>query len=440
MNTPRIAFAAALAALLTAPGAWSVEDAAPGPAQLTLDDLRTFADAFNQIRQNYVEPVDDRTLLNAAIEGMLLELDPHSAFLQPDAFRDLDNESRGRYGGIGVEVRFIEGRIEVIAAVDGGPAQAAGMQTGDFITAVNGDRVDRNRPQSSMEALQGEPGTDVLVEYRRPGEGTREVTLTRAFVPLPTVAAGLLDEHYGYLRVSQFHRGSAEEFEREFGKLVDEHGAPLQGVILDLRNNPGGVLTPAVEIADGFLDDGLIVYTEGRHESAQLEFNAHPGDWAEGAPMVVLVDRGSASASEVLAGALQDHGRALVVGDRTFGKGSVQSVLTMRNGSALKLTTSRYFTPAGRSIQAEGIEPDVEIPALEVKASESRRGRREADLPRRLDNPNGAAAARVSDVNPEEDYALYHALSLLKGARAFGQSRPAPAELQARRAEESAED
>jgi carboxyl-terminal processing protease len=335
--------------------------AAQGQSQLSLDDLRTFTDVFIQVRENYVEELDDRTLLDAAIRGIISELDRHSRFIDAESFRRMDNASRGRYGGIGVDVAFENGRIEVLGAAPGSPAAAAGMQPGDRITAVNGRPVKGRPIRESMQDLRGEPGTEVTVQLSRTGEGTRDLVLTRAFIPTRSVDSLMLDDRFGYFGISHFHEETGEELEAAVRQLAGPDGTLLDGAILDLRSNGGGVMSAAVAVVDGFLEAGLIMQTEARQADMDMQFTAKPGEWLPGLPLVVLVDGQSASASEVFAGALQDHGRALIVGERTYGKGSVQSVLVLRNGAGLRLTTARYFTPSGRSIEGSGIEPDVAV-------------------------------------------------------------------------------
>ena len=386
----------------------------PSRAQLSLDDLRTFTDVFNQVRNNFVEETDDHTLLNAAIRGMLSELDPHSAYMEADEFRQLDNSSQGRYSGIGVEVAVRSERIDVVSVMDDGAADKVGMVAGDIITSI--DRADLRGQdlQSAIDGLRGEAGTEVELTVEHENGEVSNLTLVREFVKVASVYSRPVDEDYGYFRISHFTRKSAEELLEQIEYMQGRHKGPLKGIILDLRNNPGGVLEPAVTIADGFLDDGLIVYTSGRAAN-QLEYTAKPGQWLKGVPMVVLVDRSSASASEVLAGALQDHGRALIVGERTFGKGSVQSVLNLRNGSGIRLTTSRYYTPSGRSIQAEGIQPDVETTPLKVVDNDDTR-KREVDLDGHLESePENGNTVFSSEISATEDYMMYQALILLKG-------------------------
>lgn len=384
-------------------------------AQLTLDDLRTFTDVFNQVRSNYVEETDDHSLMNAAIRGMLSELDPHSSYMEADEFRQLDNDSRGRYSGIGVEVAIRSNRIHVVHIMDDGAADKAGMVTGDIITAIDHTDLREQNLRSAIDSLRGETGTEVRITVKHKNGEVSDLILVREFVKVASVFSRPVDRDYGYFRITHFTRKTADELLEQIEYMQGNHEGPLKGIVMDLRNNPGGVLKPAVIIADGFLDDGLIVSTRGRAEN-QLEFNAEPGQWLAGIPMVVLVDRSTASASEVLAGALQDHGRALIVGEKTFGKGSVQSVLNLRNGSGIRLTTSRYYTPSGRSIQAEGIQPDVDVAPVRIVEINDQR-KREADLDRHLDSePENDSVIFSSEVSADDDYMMYQAMILLKGA------------------------
>jgi len=385
------------------------------PAQLSLDDLRTFTDIFNQVRINFVEDVDDHTLMNAAIRGMLSELDPHSSYMEADEFRQLDNDSRGRYSGIGVEVAIQDKRVNVVAVMDDGAASRAGVVAGDIITSVDGKTAHGQKMQSAINSLRGEAGSEVQITLEHQNGEVSQHTLVRDYVRVASVFSRPVDGDYGYFQITHFTRQSADELKEQVDYMLGNHGGSLKGVVLDLRNNPGGVLKSAITMADGFLDDGLIVYTHGRAPN-QMEYRAQQGQWLPDTPVVVLVNGSSASASEVLAGALQDHDRALILGERTFGKGSVQSVLNLRNGSGIRLTTSRYYTPSGRSIQAEGIHPDVEIPSLEIVEDKDNR-KREADLDRHLNGePENNGEFFDSDVSAADDYAMYQALILLKGA------------------------
>jgi len=405
-----------LAMLLISPlAAASGQETPPSKTQLSLDDMRTFTDVFNQIRNNFVEETDDHTLMNAAIRGMLSELDPHSSYMQADEFRQLDDSSRGRYSGIGVELVIQKERVKVVFVMENEAADKAGVVAGDIITSINQKDLRGRNLQSAINNLRGESGTEVTITVEHKNGEVSELKLVRDFVKVASVFSRPVDKDYGYFQVTHFTRKSADELLEQIEYMQSNHEGPLKGLVLDLRNNPGGVLNPAVTMADGFLDEGLIVYTRGRAAN-QLQYSAKPGQWLEGVPMVVLVNRSSASASEVLAGALQDHGRALIIGEKTFGKGSVQSVLNLRNGSGIRLTTSRYYTPSGRSIQAEGIQPDIEIPAIRIIENEDKR-KREADLDRHLTGePDNGPVIFSSDVSADDDYMMYQALILLKGA------------------------
>ncbi len=406
-----------VALLMVMSGLSADDNTSPTKAELSLDDLRTFTDVFNQIRINYVEEVDDHTLMNAAIRGMLAELDPHSAYMEADELRQMDNDSRGRYSGIGVEVIVRDKRIVVLAVSENGPAENAGVRAGDFIISVAGSPTQADELQANIDSLRGETGSQVEVGFERENGDEFDTMLTRDYVNIASVYSRPVDKDYGYFRITHFTSRSAGELQEQIEYMQQNHEGPLLGVVLDLRNNPGGVLMPAVTIADGFLDGGMIVYTKGRAPS-QLKFTAKAGQWLAGVPIVVLVNGGTASASEVLAGALQDHNRAIVVGEQTFGKGSVQSVLNLRNGTGLRLTTSRYYTPSGRSIQAEGIRPDVQIPSVEVTENKHSR-KREADLEGHLNGEGGHQAGLAdfdSEVSAVDDYAMYQALIILKAA------------------------
>jgi len=391
------------------------EDTPAARAQLSLDDLRTFTDVFNQVRKNYVEEVDDHTLLNAAIRGMLSELDPHSSYMEADEFRQLDNNSRGRYSGIGVEVAIQKKRVKVVFVMEDGAADKAGVVAGDVITSIGHTDLRGQNLEAAIDNLRGEAGTEVDITLEHKNGEVSQLTLTRDFVKVASVFSRPVDKDFGYFQITHFTRKSADELLEQIEYMKTNHEGPLKGIILDIRNNSGGVLKPAVTIADGFLDDGLIVFTRGRAAN-QLEYTANPGQWLQDTPMVILVNQGTASASEVLAGALQDHDRALIVGEKTFGKGSVQSILNLRNGSGIRLTTSRYYTPSGRSIQAQGIQPDVEVPTVKIIENKNRH-KREVDLDRHLNGePENGSVAFSSEVSAADDYMMYQALILLKGA------------------------
>ena len=409
-----IASASPVAAQENAP-AQQPEDPPLPQAQLTLDDLRTFTDVFNQARNNYVEEVDDKTLLDAAIRGMLLELDPHSSYLPAKKYEELNDAAKGRYSGIGVDVQTRDGKIVVNAIINDSPADEAGLNPGDVITSINGDEVRGRNLPDAMDEIGGDPDTDVVLTVQ-PEEGeAREVKITRKYVRVPTMRYEQIGETYGYFKLSQFHRETSAQLKQALDSIAAE-GTELSVLVFDLRNNPGGVLQQAVGLADGFLDEGVIVSTRGRNAKMQMEFTANPGQWLPDTSVIILVDRGTASASEVVSGALQDHGRALVVGERTFGKGSVQSVLPLRNGAGIKLTTALYYTPSGRSIQAQGIEPDVAI-EWETFSAEGDERIRESDLERHLGQKTGAGGARAeATAQTPEDYQLEAVLEALRNA------------------------
>ncbi len=388
---------------------------------LPIEDLRLFAEIFSMIKSDYVEPIDDATLLRDAVRGMLGGLDPHSSFLDPDSFHEINVDTRGEFGGLGIEVTLDEGVIRVVAPIDGTPADRAGIESGDLIIRLDGKTVKGNSLESAVEQMRGEPGSEITLTIVREGvDQPFDVTLKRAIIQLQSARGELLEDRYGYVRVSQFQSGTSASLRRQIEKLEEQAGEPLTGLVLDLRNNPGGVLNGAVEVSDLFLRDGVIVSTRGRTADADYTFNATARDVLQGAPMVVLVNRGSASASEIVAGALQDHGRALILGTKTFGKGSVQTILPMNNGAALKLTTARYYTPNGRSIQATGIEPDIVSRRLQLSDQPTHSGTREADLAGHLQNEStdtddetgaGGQAERLQD----RDFEVGEALNLLKG-------------------------
>ncbi len=354
----RIGPAIAAACLLAAPTAFG-EDAEQ--TQLLLEDLRTFTEVFNQVRKNYVTPMDDLALLNAAIGGIVDELDDYSEFIDAESFTTMDDQSRGRYGGIGIDVEFHHEQIVVTGVVEGGPANRAGIRRGDLVTAVSGRPVEGRRLSESMDAMRGRPDTEVEVRVQTPGQPARDLTVVRAYIPARSVESRFVEGRYGLLRISHFHDETGSEFEAVLNSMAAREDRKMEGVIIDVRGNRGGVLTAAVAVADGFLEQGLIVDTRTRNRNTDQAFDATPGEWLPGIPVVVLVDENTASAAEVLAGALQGNGRAQVAGVQTFGKGSVQSVLRLYNGSALRLTTARYFTASGKSIDGIGITPDIAL-------------------------------------------------------------------------------
>ncbi|MDR9413866.1 MAG: S41 family peptidase [Spiribacter sp.] len=393
-----------------------------------LEELRGFAEVYERIQRNYVESVDDETLVRNAIRGMLERLDPHSAYLDASEYQQLQEGTRGEFGGLGLEVGTRDGFVEVIAPIDGTPADAAGIQPGDLIIRLDDQSVKGLGLQEAVSQMRGDPGTEITLSILREGEDTpREITLERAVIQVDSVRTRMLEPGFGYLRISQFQSRTGEDVLEALSDLNEESGG-LEGLVLDLRNNPGGVLDAAVDVSDAFLSTGEIVSTRGRLERASSRFTATPNDALNGAPLVVLVNAGSASAAEIVAGALQDHRRAVIMGEQTFGKGSVQTIMPLRSGNAVKLTTARYYTPDGRSIQADGIAPDVEIANVTVSERDGRDARtRESDLPGHLQRegrPEDGEGPEATDVPASslasQDFALAEALNLLKGLSILG--------------------
>ena len=323
-----------------------------------MDQARLFAEVMQRVKREYVEPIDDSELLDAAIRGMVADLDPHSEFLDADEYRDIRISTTGSYSGIGVEVNEKDGVVTVITPMAGSPAARSGIRSGDQIIAVDGKAIDIENLHDTMTTMRGRAGTKVSVTVDREGESIVH-DMRREVIRVASVHHELLSSSYGYVRVNQFSETTSRELSRAIDELQDENDGMLTGLVLDLRNNPGGVLDAAVDVSDLFLDSGVIVSAEGRTADSRFRRSAHRGDVLDGAEMVILVNEGSASASEIVAGALQDHGRATVVGTKTFGKGLVQTVMPLSMGRAIKLTTSRYYTPSGDSIHETGITPDV---------------------------------------------------------------------------------
>jgi len=392
--------------------------------RLPVEELRTFSDVFGRIKNDYVEDVADSELLENAIRGMLSGLDPHSAYLDQEQFKELQVGTSGEFGGLGIEVGMEDGFVKVIAPIDDTPAQRAGIQAGDLIIRLDDTPVKGLTLNEAVKIMRGKPGTVLRLTVVREGvEQPLKIDIKRDVIKVKSVKQRTLESGFGYVRISQFQSKTAENMVDAIEKLKKEAGGSLKGLVLDLRNNPGGVLNGAVAVSDAFLKKGLIVYTEGRVSDSKLRFNATPDDILDGAPLVVLVNQGSASASEIVSGALQDHKRAIIVGSRTFGKGSVQTILPLSNGTAVKLTTARYYTPSGRSIQAEGIEPDIKLEQVRVSAVETPiEPIKEADLSGHLMNGSAKKSdKKAADQEKEEkslaqtDYQLYEALNLLKG-------------------------
>lgn len=409
--------------LLTAPLPLMAQSANSVADDLPLEEIQTFAEVFERIKRGYVEEVDDRTLLRNAMRGMLSELDPHSAYLDEEEYRSLRESTQGEFGGIGIEVGTENGQLMVITPIDDTPASRAGLMSRDVIVAIDGTPTDSLSLQEAVNLMRGEPGSQLRISVLRAGEESpREFTLTREVIRNESVKHEVLEPGYGYLRISQFQSRTPEQARRSLERMAREQ--PLEGLILDLRNNPGGVLQAAVGVADLFLDEGLIVYTEGRLSDTEMSFSASPETPAGDVPLVVLINSGSASAAEIVAGALQDQRRGVVMGTESFGKGSVQQIMPLGNGEGLKLTTALYYTPNGRSIQAQGIEPDVEVVRGRLEIAEGQRQIREADLDGHLSGQDAMPWERTEmSQRLREDYQLSEALNLLKALNVVDRRR-----------------
>ena len=430
MNNMNINSVKAVIIALLLTGQFVHAEQVPGPetGELPVDQIRTFAEVFAKIKNDYVEDVEDGILLEHAIKGMLEGLDPHSSYLDEDAYLDLQEGTSGEFGGLGIEVGMEDGFIRVISPIDDTPAQKAGVQSGDLVIRLDETPVKGLSLNDAVSRMRGEPGTDITLTIIREGEEKPlKITITRDVIKVKSVRTQTLEPGFGYLRISHFQSRTAEDARAGVQQLKQDNNGNLNGLILDLRNNPGGILSAAVGISDLFLDKGLIVYTEGRIDDSRLKFNAKPADILDNAPIVVLVNAGSASASEIVAGALQDHKRGVIMGQKTFGKGSVQTVLPISNAAALKLTTARYFTPSGRSIQVSGIEPDVVIARVKVESLEDEDTHiiTEENLNRHLDNNTQEDTQQETTNGDEEtaaqikarlleDYTLQQALNVLK--------------------------
>ena len=386
----------------------------------TFRQLKLFGDVFERVRADYVEPVPDQKLIESALDGMLSSLDPHSGYLNTDQYRDMQVQTRGEFGGLGIEVTLDNSLIKVVSPIDDTPASRAGIQPGDLITDIDGQAVTGLTLNEAVEKMRGPVDSTIKLRLVRKGrEQPFEVSLNRAVIKISPVRAHV-DGDIAYLRLTTFNEQSSAEMQSKIEEMRTKIGNKFQGMVLDLRNDPGGLLDQAVAVGDAFLDKGEIVSTRGRQPDSIQRFNARPGDILDGKPMVVLINGGTASASEIVAGALQDHRRAIVMGTQSFGKGSVQTIMPISGGGAIRLTTARYYTPAGTSIQAKGITPDIEVHQANVQAVDDTPGRREADLRHRLKNDQAPPAAAVVSEATEptgdaKDYQLSRAIDLLRG-------------------------
>jgi carboxyl-terminal processing protease len=399
---------------------------------IPFEDLQAFTEVFSKVKADYVESVDDKKLIEDAIRGMLSGLDPHSSYLNTSEFTELKVGTTGQFGGLGIEVGMENGFVKVISPIDDTPAFRAGIQASDLIIKLDEKTVKGMTLNDAVKVMRGKPNTDIVLTVAREGESKPLIfTITREIIRVKSVKNRMLEPGFGYVRITNFQSRTAADLLKAISDLQKEK--TLEGLVLDLRNNPGGVLNGAVDVSDAFINDGLIVYTEGRVDDSSHRYTATPGDSLNGAPLVILINGGSASASEIVAGAMQDHKRAIIIGTKSFGKGSVQTIQELHNGSAVKLTTARYFTPNGRSIQAKGIEPDIKLSTLKISANteKARKGFSENDLSGHLSNPEGDEEPNVSaekknstpssDNLAETDFQLYEALNLLKGLRIMNQ-------------------
>ena len=416
---------------LLLPGLTQAADTVP------LEQLRNFSDIFERIKQDYVEEVDDSELLENAIRGMLAGLDPHSTYLDPEEYRELKIGTSGQFGGLGIHVGMEDGFVKVISPIDDTPAFHAGLKSGDLIIRLDDKPVKGMSLNDAVNIMRGKPGTKIELTVMRKGEpDPMSFTIERAIINVKSVRKTMLAKDFGYVRISTFQSHTADHLKDAIENLVKENKEPLRGLVIDLRNNPGGILNAAAEVSDLFLEDGLIVYTKGRAKNTYFEYRANPGDMVQGVPIVVLINEGSASASEIVAGALQDHKRAILMGKKSFGKGSVQTIQELRNGGAVKLTTGRYYTPLGRSIQAEGIRPDIELDDLKLTKVNGNglKKIKEADLAGHLENNQHEKEGSEDDASQADtngkikiDYPIREALNLLKGLTIISQQDQVPA-------------
>ncbi len=440
--------AAATAFLLTSGAGYAADKPAAAEKkneEATYRLLNLFGDVFEQVRANYVDEVGDEQLIEAAITGMLTSLDPHSSYMNAKSYKDMQVQTRGNFGGLGIEVSMENGVIKVVSPIDDTPAQRGGLQPGDYITHLDGKQIQGMTLNDAVEMMRGKVGTDIKLTVVREGKEPFDVSLTRAVIPIKTVRSRVEGNDIAYVRISSFSQPTADGLKTEMTKMTTQLGDKFKGVILDLRNNPGGLLDQAVAVSDAFLEQGEIVSTRSRAKEDQQRFNARPGDLAKGKPIIVLINGGSASASEIVAGALQDHKRAIVLGTTSFGKGSVQTIRPLGQYGAMRLTTALYYTPSGRSIQKTGIEPDISVEQARVESvKQTQQRRRESDLKGAIERPTSLgeqqpdaskAAPKAPEPKDEEkapaptegpaaqadqDYQLQRALDILRGVAMFG--------------------
>jgi len=431
MTLRKLVLGAAVALLVVPSAAAAAENETDADTYRLLNLL---GDVFERVRADYVEETTDKELIEAAITGMLTSLDPHSSYLNAKNYREMQVQTRGEFGGLGIEVTMEGGLVKVVSPIDDTPAFRAGLEPNDLISHLDGEAVLGLTLAQAVEKMRGRVGTDIRLTVRREGREPFDVTITRAIIKIRSVRSRL-EGNVGYVRITSFNEQADKGLKKAIEKINEEVDGELQGIVLDLRNNPGGLLDQAVAVSDAFLDKGEIVSTRSRKPEDTQRFNARPGDLAEGLPIVVLVNGGSASASEIVAGALQDHGRAIVLGTKSFGKGSVQTIVPLSGHGAMRLTTTRYYTPSGQSIQGTGIEPDIEVAQARIEAVNGPKRRRESDLRGSLDQGEGGAGEdggkdgneddnASSDEQVRQDYQLVRALDLVRGLSLFAERMP----------------
>ena len=402
-----------------------VMQASRANASSEYQDLQLFTDVLTIVKRSYVEDVEIRDLVYGAIDGMLTSLDPHSGFMSPDIYKEMKVDTRGEFGGLGIEISMRDGILTIVAPIEDTPASRAGLLAGDHIIKIDDEFTKDMEIMEAVHMMRGKPGTDITITIMRTGlEKPKPYTLTREVIKVRSVKAKTLEEGFGYIRLAQFQERTAADLSKALEELREESDGDLQGLVLDLRNNPGGLLDQAVDVSDLFLPEGLIVYTKGREEDAQMEFSAMYSGTEPDYPMVVLINGGSASASEIVAGALQDHSRAVIMGTQSFGKGSVQTIIPLSDDSGLRLTTAKYYTPNGTSIQARGITPDIEVQQREITEIKETPHFREKDLKNHFDSESEKKNADdqgdfMLDEETRKDFQLIRALDLLKGLKIF---------------------
>ena len=414
--------------LVLGSNALAKKETKPEPREDTYELLNLFGEVMERAKASYVEEVDDKKLIESAINGMLVALDPHSSYLDDKSFKYMNEQTKGKFGGLGIEVTMEQGVVKVVSPIDDTPASRAGLKPGDYITNINGENVVGMSLNDAVDKMRGKPGSKVKLTIRRVNEKPFDVTLKREEVKIQSVKSEIKADDVVYIRISSFSEDVDKNVEKAFKKAQKEKKGKIAGIVLDVRNNPGGLLDQAVGVSDLFLNQGEIVSTRSRNAEDTIRYSAEQGDITDGLPIVVMINDGSASASEIVAGALQDHKRAVLLGEKSFGKGSVQTVIPLGNYGAMRLTTARYYTPSGRSIQAKGIEPDVEVHPAKVEELESGYNFSEAEYGNALKNEKAEAEDSKREIKPADndwrkDYQLSRAVDLVKALSIYTQPK-----------------